>query len=152
MLNNLLAPPPYVYTPSTGRWAVLIFGNVSRWMWALADPIRSICRSTTYGNYRTRRYHQHHTPLTHRHPPQRPHRIVRRKVVQRARGYWQLQQKRRYADPHWVRSYSSTKSSTHIPRGWREKSSMDPLARASRNAQKLQTTRRRGESHHPGSC
>lgn len=29
MLNNLLAPPPYVYTPSTGRWALLIFGNVS---------------------------------------------------------------------------------------------------------------------------
>ncbi|ORY32129.1 hypothetical protein BCR39DRAFT_493062 [Naematelia encephala] len=27
-LNGLLAPPPYVYTPSAGRWAFLVFGNV----------------------------------------------------------------------------------------------------------------------------
>lgn len=29
LLNQLLAPPPYAYLPATGRYALLIFGNVS---------------------------------------------------------------------------------------------------------------------------
>ncbi|WVR09385.1 hypothetical protein IAU60_006452 [Kwoniella sp. DSM 27419] len=46
ILNHLLAPPPYAYMPSTGRWALLIFGNVDlqiNYLWQLANkPISSL--------------------------------------------------------------------------------------------------------------
>ncbi|ORX38244.1 hypothetical protein BD324DRAFT_679998 [Kockovaella imperatae] len=38
ILNNLLAPPPFAYFPSSGRWALLIFGNVDlqiNYLWQL---------------------------------------------------------------------------------------------------------------------
>ncbi|TXT09152.1 hypothetical protein VHUM_02626 [Vanrija humicola] len=38
LLNNLLAPPPYAYLPPTGRFALLIFGNVDlqiNYLWQL---------------------------------------------------------------------------------------------------------------------
>ncbi|WVQ95208.1 hypothetical protein IAU59_002302 [Kwoniella sp. CBS 9459] len=46
LLNHLLAPPPYAYTPSSGRWALLIFGNVDlqiNYLWQLSNkPISSL--------------------------------------------------------------------------------------------------------------
>ncbi|OCF38394.1 hypothetical protein I317_07837 [Kwoniella heveanensis CBS 569] len=46
ILNHLLAPPPYAYMPSSGRWALLIFGNVDlqiNYLWQLANkPISSL--------------------------------------------------------------------------------------------------------------
>ncbi|WVF67633.1 hypothetical protein IAT40_002391 [Kwoniella sp. CBS 6097] len=46
ILNHLLAPPPHAYMPSSGRWALLIFGNVDlqiNYLWQLANkPISSL--------------------------------------------------------------------------------------------------------------
>ncbi|WWD19312.1 hypothetical protein CI109_103770 [Kwoniella shandongensis] len=45
ILNHLLAPPPYAYVPSTGKWALLVFGNVDlqiNYLWQLANkPLTS---------------------------------------------------------------------------------------------------------------
>ncbi|WRT68677.1 uncharacterized protein IL334_005656 [Kwoniella shivajii] len=40
LMNNLLAPPPYAYMPSAGRWIMLVFGNVDlqiNYLWQLAN-------------------------------------------------------------------------------------------------------------------
>ncbi|WWC63593.1 uncharacterized protein I303_106198 [Kwoniella dejecticola CBS 10117] len=40
LMNGLLAPPPYAYMPSAGRWVMLIFGNVDlqiNYLWQLAN-------------------------------------------------------------------------------------------------------------------
>ncbi|WWC90426.1 uncharacterized protein L201_005361 [Kwoniella dendrophila CBS 6074] len=40
IINGLLAPPPYAYMPSAGRWVMLIFGNVDlqiNYLWQLAN-------------------------------------------------------------------------------------------------------------------
>ncbi|WVW85350.1 hypothetical protein I302_107388 [Kwoniella bestiolae CBS 10118] len=40
IINGLLAPPPYAYMPSGGRWVMLIFGNVDlqiNYLWQLAN-------------------------------------------------------------------------------------------------------------------
>ncbi|KAK8854552.1 hypothetical protein IAR55_003291 [Kwoniella newhampshirensis] len=40
ILDHLLAPPPYAYVPSSGRWALLVFGNVDlqiNYLWQLAN-------------------------------------------------------------------------------------------------------------------
>ncbi|WVQ68515.1 uncharacterized protein L199_006723 [Kwoniella botswanensis] len=51
IINGLLAPPPYAYMPSQGRWVMLIFGNVDlqiNYLWQLANkPISHLSFPST---------------------------------------------------------------------------------------------------------
>ncbi|WWC71296.1 uncharacterized protein I206_105250 [Kwoniella pini CBS 10737] len=51
IINGLLAPPPYAYMPSAGRWVMLIFGNVDlqiNYLWQLANkPISHLSFPST---------------------------------------------------------------------------------------------------------
>ncbi|KAK6910925.1 hypothetical protein I204_03037 [Kwoniella mangroviensis CBS 8886] len=66
IINGLLAPPPYAYMPSQGRWVMLIFGNVDlqiNYLWQLANkPISHLSFTSTANSLRSKS-HSHQNDI-----------------------------------------------------------------------------------------